>query len=287
MCLPSADFSHLSPGWHLPASPCKHCRSNRSGQNRPSAPLPTSASRVIPTSLVRISHTPELSRRRCRAEFRFRESADSESEFRATYHVASDGASLRSVCEKCGLEAQSRSLGHWQEVQRVLSLRGGDVARNSELHITSHQTARVFEEWVRNAGYRGQDPALGHWREVQREFRRKGMLSPGHRLFGSRFRDISPVIAVLAATSETSPRSSPFWQPLPRHHQAHRRFGSHFRDISPVIAILAVPSETSPRSSPFWQPLPRRLSDLRQEKRAWRGKLPSFAKNRVVFRILL
>ncbi len=160
---------------------------------------------------------------------------------------------------------------------------------------------------------RGPDPLLGQWREVQREFHRKGMLSPERiavlavtsetsprsspfwqplprhhqapRHFGSRFRDISPVIAVLAVPSETSPRSSPFWQPLPRHLPGPRRFGSRFRDISPVIAVLAATSETSPRPSPFWQPLPRRLSDLRQEKRAWRGKLPSFAKNRVVFRI--
>ena len=49
--------------------------------------------------LVHMSHTPELARRRCSAEFRFCEGADSESEFRATCHVASDDTGLRRECE--------------------------------------------------------------------------------------------------------------------------------------------------------------------------------------------
>ena len=56
---------------------------------------------------------------------------------------------------------QARRGGHVLDVH----LRGGDVARNSdsakvptrnrnsELHVTSHQTVRVFEESVGNAGY--------------------------------------------------------------------------------------------------------------------------------------
>ena len=159
---------------------------------------------------------------------------------------------------------QDPALSHWREVQRVLSLRGGDVARNSdstkvptrnrnsERQVTSHQTGRLFEEWVRNAGYRGQDPALGHWREVQREFHRKGMLSPER-------------IAVLAATSETSPSPSPFWQSLPRHLPGHRHFGSAFRDISPALAALAVTSETSQRPSPGKEGLERQITVIRQK----------------------
>ena len=52
--------------------------------------------------LARVPHTPELTRRRCSAEFRFREADGSESEFRATGHLASDGTGLRRKCEKCG-----------------------------------------------------------------------------------------------------------------------------------------------------------------------------------------
>ena len=62
--------------------------------------------------------------------------------------------------------------------------------------------------------------------------------------------DISPVVAVLAVAPETSPRSLPFWQPLPRHLLGRCRFGSRLRDISPVVAVLAVASETSPQSLP-------------------------------------
>jgi hypothetical protein len=63
--------------------------------------------RPSPRPLAGGAACPELSRRRCSAEFRFREGADSESEFRATCHVATDGSGLRSVCEKCGLEAKA------------------------------------------------------------------------------------------------------------------------------------------------------------------------------------
>ncbi len=161
-------------------------------------------------------------------------------------------------------------------MQRVLSLRGGDVARNSdsakvptrnrnsELQVTSHQTVRVFEACVSEMRARGQDPpsatggrcsvsstakaclapnASPFWQPLRRHL-------PGHRHFGSHFGDISPAIAILAATSETSPRPSPFWQPLPRHLPGHRRFGSRFRDISASVAKKRGLGEVNYRYSP-------------------------------------
>ena len=49
------------------------------------------------------SHTLELARRRCSAEFRFREGPASESEFRATWSAASGCDRLPRECEKCRL----------------------------------------------------------------------------------------------------------------------------------------------------------------------------------------
>jgi hypothetical protein len=157
---------------------------------------------------------PELAGRRCRAEFRFREGADSESEFRATCHVASDGSGLRRECEKCALEAKTRP-----------SATGGRCSVSSAAKACLAPNASPF------------------WQSLPRHL-------PGHRRFGSAFRDISPALAVLAVTSETSPQPSPFWQPLPRHLPGHRRFGSRFRDVSATFARKRGLGEVNYRYSP-------------------------------------
>ena len=82
---------------------------------------------------------------------------------------------------------------------------------------------------------------------------------PSHRRLGGGFPSIFPVTAVLAVTSQVSPRPLPFWRLLPNRFPGHRRFSSRFPSVFQVTAVLAVAFQVFSRPLPFWQSPPKRF----------------------------